>query len=95
MATTRSTMARMRRDPDTKQLLPNGHFYVSKDLLPIDPATRSDMSGFTGNWWLGLTLLHTLFTLEHNTICDHLKGEYPHWTDERVFNTAPAGECPR
>jgi len=84
----RSTMARMRRDPDTQQLLPNGHFYVSEDLLPIDPATRTDMSGFVGNWWIGLTLLHTLFTLEHNTICDHLKGEYPHWSDERIFNTA-------
>jgi hypothetical protein len=78
---------RLRCDPDGN-LLPNGHFYVSEGLLPIDPATRMDMSGFTGNWWIGLTLLHTLFTLEHNTICDHLRSEYRHWSDERVFQTA-------
>ncbi len=68
--------------------MPDGRFYVSSGLLPIDPATRSDMSGFTGNWWIGLTLLHTLFTLEHNTLCEHLRREYPHWSDNRVFNTA-------
>jgi hypothetical protein len=81
------TMAKLRRDPDGK-LMPDGRFYVSDGLLPIDPATRSDMSGFTGNWWIGLTLLHTLFTLEHNTLCEHLRREYPHWSDERVCNTA-------
>ncbi len=71
-----------------KLRLPDGRFIVSDDLLPIDPATRSDMSGFTGNWWIGLTLLHTLFTLEHNTLCEHLRHEYPHWSGDRVFNTA-------
>ena len=25
------------------------------------------MSGFTGNWWIGLTLLHTLFTSGNNS----------------------------
>ncbi|MBD2774776.1 peroxidase family protein [Iningainema tapete] len=40
------------------------------------------------NWWLGLSLLHTLFTLEHNAICDRLKQEYPNWSDEQLFNKA-------
>jgi Animal haem peroxidase len=29
-------------------------------------------TGFTNNWWVGLDLMHTLFTLEHNRIVDAL-----------------------
>jgi hypothetical protein len=82
-----ATVAGLRRDPDG-HLVPDGKLFMEKELLPIDPATRRDMSGFTGNWWIGLTLLHTLFTREHNTLCEHLRREYPQWTDDRVFNTA-------
>ncbi len=82
-----ATVDRLRRDPDGR-LMPHGRLFVDGGLLPIDPATRKDMSGFTGNWWIGLTLLHTLFTLEHNALCEHLHREYPHWDDDRVFNTA-------
>jgi hypothetical protein len=73
----------------TKPRVPHGHIFTEPDsLLPTDPATRRDMSGFTGNWWIGLSLLHTLFTLEHNAICDHLRREYPTWNDDRLFQTA-------
>ena len=41
-------------------------------LLPVDPETGVHFSGFTDNWWIGLAMLHTLFTLEHNYICDLL-----------------------
>jgi hypothetical protein len=82
-----ATIVGLRRDPGGN-LVPGGQLYVENGLLPIDPATRKDMSGFTGNWWIGLTLLHTLFTREHNTLCEHLRREYPHWSDDRVFNTA-------
>ena len=44
----------------------------SDNLLPVDPHTGIDISGVTGNWWVGLAILHTLFTLEHNSICDRL-----------------------
>jgi hypothetical protein len=79
-----------RSDPNNanSDLLPHGQLFVSDGLLPIDPATRMDMSGFTGNWWIGLTLLHTLFTREHNAICDHLHREYPTWDGDRIFQTA-------
>jgi PAS domain-containing protein len=30
----------------------------------------------------------TLFTLEHNAICDELRRNYPAWNDERLFQTA-------
>ena len=33
---------------------------------------RATSAGFTDNWWIGLAMLHTLFTLEHNYICDLL-----------------------
>ena len=47
-----------------------------------------DLTGFSDNYWIGLALLHTLFAKEHNAICDHLKGAYPTWDDERLFLTA-------
>jgi hypothetical protein len=66
----------------------DGKLVVQGERLPTDPATGLAITGFNDNWWLGLGLLHTLFTLEHNSICDRLKQEYPNWTDERLFNTA-------
>lgn len=45
-------------------------------------------TGFVRNWWIGLSMLHTLFTREHNAICDHLKRHYPDWDDNRLFNVA-------
>ena len=57
-------------------------------LLAIDPITGFDRSGFTDNWWIGLSLLHTLFTLEHNAILERLRVERPDWTGEQLFSTA-------
>lgn len=53
-------------------------------LLPVDPVTGIHFSGFTDNWWIGLAMLHTLFTLEHNHICDLLAKEHPGWNDEQL-----------
>lgn len=58
------------------------------DLLPINPENGVDLVGFDENWWVGLSMLHTLFVKEHNTICDHLKNEYPDWKDDDMFNHA-------
>jgi hypothetical protein len=57
-------------------------------LLPVDPDTGVNFSGFTDNWWIGLAMLHTLFTLEHNYICDLLAHNNPRWTDEQLFRKA-------
>ena len=57
-------------------------------LLPVDPETGVHFSGFTDNWWIGLAMLHTLFTLEHNYICDLLAHHNPRWTDEQLFRKA-------
>jgi hypothetical protein len=63
------------------RLAPNG-------TLAMDPHTGTPLTGFTGNWWAGLSLLHTLFTREHNAICGRLRQDYPGWDDERLFQTA-------
>jgi hypothetical protein len=60
---------------------------TERDLLPCDDA-RIDITGLNDNWWVGLSLLHTLFTLEHNAICDRLRAEHPGWDDEHLFGTA-------
>jgi hypothetical protein len=50
-------------------------------LVPLEP-TGLEATGLTANWWLGLSLLHNLFTLEHNAICDHLVQSFPEWKDD-------------
>ena len=55
--------------------------------LPLDEK-GIEQTGFTRNWWIGLTMLHTLFTREHNAICDLLRATYPDWEDARLFNVA-------
>src|SRR5262245_16237471 len=86
------TIARLRTPPGEKTVLESGKLYLDEDnLLPIDPADPQsgiELTGFNGNWWLGLSLLHTLFVREHNAICDRLREEYPQWDGERVFQTA-------
>ena len=57
-------------------------------LLPADLEQHVDLKGVAGNFWLGLGLLHTLFTLEHNAICDAIKADNPSWDDERIYDTA-------
>ena len=47
-----------------------------------------DLTGFSDNYWIGLSLLHTLFVREHNAVCDRLRTAYPDWDDERLFLTA-------
>jgi hypothetical protein len=47
-----------------------------------------EKTGVTDNWWLGLSLFHQLFTLEHNAICERLHAEFPQWDDEQLFQTA-------
>lgn len=65
-----------------------GKMKMGPDGLPaIDPSFErhpADVSGF----WLGLGLLYTLFTLEHNAICDRLHAEYPSWSDDDLFDHA-------
>ena len=65
---------RLRLDPDGQ--------------LPRDLDAKLDLTGVAGNFWLGLALLHTLFTREHNAIADRLAAEHPEWTDDELFAKA-------
>ncbi|MGW4029652.1 peroxidase family protein [Streptomyces sp. NPDC004838] len=68
-----------------------GRLRLENGRLPSD--TRPglsclDATGFNGDYWAGLSLLHTLFAKEHNAICDLIAAEHPTWDDERLFHTA-------
>jgi arachidonate 15-lipoxygenase len=60
--------------------------------LPFDPANLPPTEGIelagVAGWWLGLAMFHTLFMREHNAICGHLATEYPHWTDQELYDHA-------
>jgi len=76
-----ATQDRLRSHVDGKMLVrKNG-------LLPLAANGQED-TGFIRNWWVGLSLLHNLFVLEHNKIADHLKKNHPDWRDERLFQTS-------
>lgn len=55
--------------------------------LPVGAGGVED-TGFTRNWWVGLSLFHTLFVREHNAICAMLATHHPEWDDDRLFATA-------
>ena len=57
-------------------------------LPPRELEAGMDLAGVAGNFWVGLGLLHTLFMLEHNAICDMLKKHHPAWTDQQLFDRA-------
>jgi hypothetical protein len=56
--------------------------------IMTDPETGLELTGFTDNGWVGLSMLHSLFTAEHNSICDMLKSKHPTWNDNQLHNTA-------
>jgi hypothetical protein len=48
----------------------DGKLKIGNDgrLLPDPVEDGVDLTGFSENWWFGLSCLHTLFTKEHNAI---------------------------
>jgi len=75
-------VARSLREPDggARLLLRDGHLPVGLDGVPL--------TGFRENWWLGLSVMHTLFAREHNAVCDALRAEYPAMDEDAVYHTA-------
>jgi hypothetical protein len=66
----------------------NGKLRITPEgQLPVDKKGIEE-TGFVRNWWVGLSMLHTLFAREHNAICDMLMTHYPAWDDNRLFNVA-------
>ncbi|MCQ0090828.1 peroxidase [Roseovarius sp. M141] len=89
-------MERMRREGGKRSgaRLENGKFWVDeRGLLPLDEdmqekRPKQELSGVNGNWWIGLSLLHTLFTREHNAIVDRLRIDHPNASGEWLFQKA-------
>ncbi len=67
-----------------------GKIRLGKDHLvhPDAQALVQMQSAALAGWWLGLELFFTLFTLEHNSICDELHKQYPAWNDDQLFEHA-------
>jgi len=75
------TQAQVRSGEDGKlKIGPDG-------LIPVDPNSEKHPADEPG-FWIGLAMMHTLFTLEHNAICDRLRAEYPSWSDDDLFDHA-------
>lgn len=57
----------------------DGRLYASASNEGID------QTGFEENYWAGVGILHTMFSREHNAVCDALKKAYPSLDDQRLF----------
>ncbi|KHO66460.1 peroxidase family protein [Pseudomonas flexibilis] len=60
----------------------------ANNRLPREFVSGKPVTGFNENWWLGLSMLHQLFTLEHNAIADRLKARYPDKDDQWLYDKA-------
>jgi hypothetical protein len=57
-------------------------------LIPADLVSSADLSGVAGNAWLGLAVLHVLFSREHNAIVEMLHKTHPELGDDDTFDKA-------
>ena len=86
------TQKRTRSDPKSGTLLADGKLWLDadghlpRDSLATDP--DQEFAAVNGNWWIGLSAMHTLFTREHNAVVDRLHGEYPDKDGEWLFQKA-------
>jgi hypothetical protein len=66
----------------------DGKLHIAEHgLLPPPVNPNQDPSREPG-FWLGLAMMVTLFTREHNAICTMLRSRYPTWSDEELFQRA-------
>ena len=89
-------VARIRRDPATGEPAAGGKIHLGPDgFLPRETSrcvygheAELEFTGVNGNWWIGLSALHTLFAREHNLICDRLKIDHPDKDGDWLFEKA-------
>lgn len=82
----------LRRDPATGQTRADGKLHLQADgHLPLEKHIRHgelELAGQNGNWWLGLSVFHTLFAREHNAIVDRLRVDHPDADGDWLFQKA-------
>jgi hypothetical protein len=82
----------VRSDSATGQLRADGKLQLKADgHLPLEKHIRHgelELTGINGNWWVGLSVLHTLFAREHNAIVERLRIDYPNANGEWLFQKA-------
>lgn len=62
---------------------------IQGGTIPADLISHFDFSGQQAGFWTGWAVLHTLFALEHNAICEYLeRREKRAWDEEELFQTA-------
>jgi hypothetical protein len=99
-----SSLARqtlIRTDPVTGLFRDDGKIGLTADgLLPIEDEVLErpdaegarfpnlELTGVNGNWWIGISAMHTLFAREHNCVVDRLKVDFPYATGEWLFQKA-------
>ncbi|MBD9424354.1 peroxidase [Pseudomonas sp. PDM15] len=67
----------------------DGKLKINPDgTLPTDFLSGKPVTGFNENWWVGLSMLHQLFTKEHNAIATMLKQKYPDKNDQWLYDHA-------
>jgi hypothetical protein len=59
----------------------------AKGLIPVD-SDGFEQAGMRRNWWLGLALMHNLFTREHNAIVAMLRQTHPEMDEQALFDHA-------
>ncbi|KAJ7454789.1 heme peroxidase [Mycena latifolia] len=66
----------------------DGKMKVDTDnLLPVGD-DGLDITGLNDNWWAGLSVMHNIWTREHNLVCDMFKKNHPDWTDTEIYDHA-------
>lgn len=56
--------------------------------LPTEFLSGKPITGFNENWWVGLSMMHHIFTAEHNAIADMLKQNNPGASDQWIYDHA-------
>jgi hypothetical protein len=57
-------------------------------LIPVDVEAHVDLAGVAANFWAGIGVLHTLFMLEHNAVCDAMRADEPSLSDDDLYERA-------
>src|SRR5262245_32389004 len=64
----RKRQTAVRTNPDTRRLRDDGKIHLDRNgMLPVDEDSKVknvELAGVNGNWWLGLSVMHTLFARE-------------------------------